>query len=378
MIYIGFHMGTWLDGKKKVVEIDPIWDEKGDLAVATGADAATRLPVGTSGQVLQVLASEITGLKWDTPSGGGVTVHSDLTNLSYTSSAHTGFEPTVTKGNLTASTPVKLDQTRQVIGGAAVVSLVNDAAAAVTEIDTGALANSDTVIPTSKAVYTLAGTQGNLTASTPVKLDQTRKVIGGAAVVSLVNDAAAAVTEIDTGALANVDTVVPTSKAVTTAIAAAGYAPLASPAFTGIPTAPTAAGGTNTTQIATTAFVTSAPKSLMASELVRKSETTEYSEAGTIYVVKQTFNIPAIYVVGAIIRCKIDLKSSSGGTIYARFAGTTEVSSSNMAYSTISTDITLTSVSQAITLEIRGSAGTTCWAKNFKICCTDVPQQSVW
>ena len=33
------------------------------------------------------------------------------------------------------------------------------------------------------------------------------------------------------------------------------YAPLASPAFTGTPTAPTAASGTNTTQIATTAFV---------------------------------------------------------------------------------------------------------------------------
>ena len=36
------------------------------------------------------------------------------------------------------------------------------------------------------------------------------------------------------------------------------YAPLASPALTGSPTAPTASGGTNTTQIATTAFVTSA------------------------------------------------------------------------------------------------------------------------
>jgi hypothetical protein len=37
-----------------------------------------------------------------------------------------------------------------------------------------------------------------------------------------------------------------------------GAAPLASPALTGTPTAPTAAGGTNTTQIATTAFVTAA------------------------------------------------------------------------------------------------------------------------
>ena len=36
------------------------------------------------------------------------------------------------------------------------------------------------------------------------------------------------------------------------------YAPLASPALTGTPTAPTAAAGTNTTQIATTAYVTNA------------------------------------------------------------------------------------------------------------------------
>lgn len=39
------------------------------------------------------------------------------------------------------------------------------------------------------------------------------------------------------------------------ATALSGYAPLASPALTGTPTAPTAAPGTNTTQLATTAFV---------------------------------------------------------------------------------------------------------------------------
>ncbi len=42
-------------------------------------------------------------------------------------------------------------------------------------------------------------------------------------------------------------------------------APLASPALTGTPTAPTAAAGTNTTQIATTAFVTGAVADLIAS-----------------------------------------------------------------------------------------------------------------
>lgn len=40
--------------------------------------------------------------------------------------------------------------------------------------------------------------------------------------LSLVNDAAGTITEIDTGALANSDTVIPTSKAVTTAIAGVG------------------------------------------------------------------------------------------------------------------------------------------------------------
>lgn len=36
--------------------------------------------------------------------------------------ASSSFEPTLTKGNLTASSPIVLDQTRQVIGGAAVIS----------------------------------------------------------------------------------------------------------------------------------------------------------------------------------------------------------------------------------------------------------------
>ncbi len=40
------------------------------------------------------------------------------------------------------------------------------------------------------------------------------------------------------------------------AFSSGGGAPLDSPAFTGVPTAPTATAGTNTTQIATTAFVT--------------------------------------------------------------------------------------------------------------------------
>ena len=51
--------------------------------------------------------------------------------------------------------------------------------------------------------------------------------------------------------------------ALTEAQAAAKYAPLANPALIGTPTAPTAATGTNTTQIATTAFVKTAITALI-------------------------------------------------------------------------------------------------------------------
>jgi len=49
-----------------------------------------------------------------------------------------------------------------------------------------------------------------------------------------------------------------TDVAVSALAAAANAAPINSPTFTGIPAAPTAGSGTNTTQIATTAFVTAA------------------------------------------------------------------------------------------------------------------------
>lgn len=49
-----------------------------------------------------------------------------------------------------------------------------------------------------------------------------------------------------------------------TFLAALGGAPLASPTFTGAPLAPTASAGTNTTQLASTAFVTAAIAAAMS------------------------------------------------------------------------------------------------------------------
>ena len=67
--------------------------------------------------------------------------------------------------------------------------------------------------------------------------------------------------------LGNVDNTADSAKPVSTAAQTALdlKAPLASPALTGVPTAPTAAAGTNTTQVATTAFVGTAVSNLVAS-----------------------------------------------------------------------------------------------------------------
>ena len=55
-------------------------DAKGDLIVGTGADAFSRLAVGTNGQVLTADSAEATGLKFATPGGGsGLTL---ITNQS--------------------------------------------------------------------------------------------------------------------------------------------------------------------------------------------------------------------------------------------------------------------------------------------------------
>ena len=51
-------------------------------------------------------------------------------------------------------------------------------------------------------------------------------------------------------------------------------ADIASPAFTGTPTAPTATAGTNTTQIATTAFVATAISNVLSGGVTFRGETT--------------------------------------------------------------------------------------------------------
>lgn len=72
------------DGSAQV-STDPIWDAKGDLAVGTGANTASRLAVGTNGYVLTADSAEATGLKWAVASSVGSL--DDLSDVTITAAA---------------------------------------------------------------------------------------------------------------------------------------------------------------------------------------------------------------------------------------------------------------------------------------------------
>lgn len=52
------------------VATDVIWDTKGDLAAATGADAAVKVAVGADGLVLTADAASTAGVKWASVASG--------------------------------------------------------------------------------------------------------------------------------------------------------------------------------------------------------------------------------------------------------------------------------------------------------------------
>jgi hypothetical protein len=67
-------------------------DAKGDLIAGTGADTFARLAVGTNGHTLVADSSESTGLKWQAPAAGGMTLLQSL-SLSGASVTSSTFTP---------------------------------------------------------------------------------------------------------------------------------------------------------------------------------------------------------------------------------------------------------------------------------------------
>lgn len=124
------------------------------------------------------------------------------------------------------------------------------------------------------------------------------------------------------------------------AVAAVGYAPIATPTFTGVPAAPTAAVDTSTTQIATTAYVVGqsylkAATAATTYATLAGATLTGVPTAPTAAVDTNTTQIATTaYVVGNGY-----LKSATAATTYAALAGATFVGAVNGTSLTLSGDI---------------------------------------
>jgi hypothetical protein len=112
----------------------------------------------------------------------------------------------------------------------------------------------------------------------------------------------------------------------------AGYAPLASPTFTGTPAAPTAAALTNTTQLATTAFVTAAVAAVTGGGggIVNKTATSTLllTDAGNLVEMSvasaNTLTIPPNSSVAFPVNTEIDIvQMGAGQTTLLAGAGVT-------------------------------------------------------
>lgn len=81
-----------------------IVDAKGDIIAATAADTVARLAVGSNDQVLTADSSTATGLKWATPSAGGMTLIS-TTDLSGSTTTLSSIPQTYTDLRIIVQNP---------------------------------------------------------------------------------------------------------------------------------------------------------------------------------------------------------------------------------------------------------------------------------
>ena len=155
-----------------------------------------------------------------------------------------------TTGNAATATALATGRTFQLTGDVEASGVTFDGTGNVsltTVIGTGAIVNAD-VNASAQIAYS--------------KLNQTNSIVdadinASAAIAWTKIAPSSTVSATELGYLDGVTSAVQTQldAKLATATAASTYAPLASPALTGVPTAPTAAANTNTTQVATTAYV---------------------------------------------------------------------------------------------------------------------------
>jgi hypothetical protein len=279
---------------------DGIVDAKGDILVASGADAIARLGVGTNGQVLTAASGATYGVEWSNPAAVGVfgsniqfegatandfettlevtdptadrtitlpdatgtvaltsdiTTHANLTEVHGATGAVVGTTNTQTLTNKTLTSP-KINEDVVLSATATELNVLDGITSSTAELNildgvtsTAAELNIlDGVTSTAAELNILDGVT-----STAAELNILDGVTASTAELNLLNGVTATTTELN-----YVD-------GVTSAIQGQIdlKAPLASPSLTGTPLAPTATPGTNNTQIATTAYADAAVAALV-------------------------------------------------------------------------------------------------------------------
>jgi hypothetical protein len=234
-------------------------------------------------------------------------------NIVFEGATADAFETTLTVADPTADRTVTIpDATTTLVGTDTTQTLTNKTLTSPTITGTGAIAGTFTGNLTGNVTGSSGSTTGNAATATALATGRTFQLTGDVEASGVTFDGTGNVsltTVIGTGAIVNADVnssaqiaysklnltntivdadvnasaaidwskIAPSSTVSTTelgyldgvtsaiqtqldaklatATAASTYAPLASPALTGVPTAPTAAANTNTTQVATTAYV---------------------------------------------------------------------------------------------------------------------------
>lgn len=216
---------------------------KGDLY--TYSTINDRLPVGSNGQVLSADSAQTTGLKWIAASGTGT-----VTSVAVSGSNGIGVSgsPITTSGTITLSlgaiTPTSVNSV--VISGSSTPTL------AVT--GTSSISGSNTGDQTITLTGDVTGSGTGSFATTLATVNSNVGSFGSATqVASFTVNAKGLIT-----AASNTSIQIAESQVTNLTSDLALKAPLASPALTGTPTAPTASPNTNNTQLATTAYVDNA------------------------------------------------------------------------------------------------------------------------
>jgi hypothetical protein len=169
-------------------------DAKGDILVASAADAVARLGVGTNGQVLTANSGATYGLEWSAPAAVGVFESS----VSFEGATANDNETTLTVTDPTADRTITLpDATGTVVLKDTTDTLTNKSVSLTTNTITGTIAEFNTAL-TDQDFATLAGTETftNKTLTTP-KINENVDLLATSTELNVLDGITATTTELN-------------------------------------------------------------------------------------------------------------------------------------------------------------------------------------